>query len=115
MPRPWLCRCPRTFVLDGALRIAHALEQAGIVVANPAGARGRNIDLPDLVGEMTAAIECYGRPSCRTSVRLMHACAPIPVRPANPLALFKNIRKNINTRRRKTPENECPGRTRGDS
>ena len=33
MPLPWLCRCPRTFVLDGALRIAHALEQAGIVAA----------------------------------------------------------------------------------
>ena len=33
MPRPWPCRCPRTFVLDGALRIAHALEQTGIVAA----------------------------------------------------------------------------------
>jgi len=33
MPLPWLCRCPRTFVLDGALRIAHALEQAEIVAA----------------------------------------------------------------------------------
>jgi len=33
MPRLWPCRCPRTFVLDGALRIAHALEQAGIVAA----------------------------------------------------------------------------------
>ena len=81
MPRPWPCRCPRTFVLDGALRIAHALEQAGIVAANPAGARGRNIDLPDLVGEMTAVIEGYGGPSYRTtSVRLVHAFADI--RPA---------------------------------
>ena len=71
-----------------------------------AGARGRrlrNIDLPDPVGEMTTVIERYGRPSCRTtSVRLMHACAPISVRPANSLVLLENVRKNINARLRKT-------------
>ena len=69
--------------------------------------------MPDLVGEMTAVIERYGRPSCRTtSVRLVHACAPISVRSANPLALLENIRKNINARRRKT---NVPGWARGDS
>src|SRR5215472_13871361 len=103
MPRPWLCRCPRTFVLDGALRIRPCARAGGNRCRRPAGARGRrlrNIDLPD---EVTAVIERYGRPSCRTtSVRLMHACAPISVRPANPLALLENIRKNINARLRKT-------------
>jgi hypothetical protein len=101
-------------VLDGALRIAHALEQAGIVATTrPArGRRLRNIELPDLVGEMTAAIERYRRPSCRTtSVRLVHACAPISVRPANPLALLEHKEKHQCA----TAENECPRLARGHS
>ena len=69
-----------------------------------------NIDLPDLVGEVTAAIERYARLWCRArSVHLARACAPIPVWPANPLAPLKNIRKNINWRWRKTNVPVGPG------
>ena len=87
-------------------RAPGARQQAGIVCPSP-GRRLRrppdDIDLPDLAGEVTAAIERYASLWCRTrSVHLVRACAPIPVWPANPLALLENIRKNINARWRKT-------------